>query len=143
MKYLPIILLLLFTPTMLNADNLLGSISDHADKNKFIVEKLDKLQKDEQEFKIRIEQLDIEIVKKENYIVDVDVLRNTLTEFNEVVETMDDLDRKELYRLLIEEVLYDQENSNIRIMLTQLPDIGVAVNKDGKISFDEGRAWGE
>ena len=69
------------------------------------------------------------------------IIRNNLLNFSKVFDNLAPEEKKELIKLLIKEVLYDQDNSKIRITLRQLPDIGLAINDTENISFDERIDW--
>ena len=101
------------------------------------MEKLDSLQEKEHSIKERQIRIGFDIAKLESRVVDADVIRRNLQTFGKVFEKLTPDEKKELIKLLVKEVLYDQEKGKIKITLRALPDIGLSLDETGLICFDE------
>ncbi len=109
-------------------------------KNRFVMEKLDELETSKQKAEERLAEINLTIQKLEGQVIDAEIIRKNLKQFEVVIEKLTANEKKDLLRLLIKEVIYDQTQSKIKLTLRPLPDLGFVI-EDGKVSFDERQQW--
>ncbi|MBI4970552.1 MAG: hypothetical protein HZC17_01760 [Candidatus Omnitrophica bacterium] len=109
-------------------------------KNRFVLEKLDELEATKQKAEERLAEINLTVQKLEGQVIDAEIIRKNLKQFEAAFEKLTLNERKDLLRLLIKEVIYDQTQSKIKLTLRPLPDLGFVI-EDGKVSFDERQEW--
>ena len=73
-------------------------------------------------------------------MIDADVIRQNLQRFDAVFDKLTPNEKKDLLRLLIKEIIYNQDPSKIKMTLRPLPELDLEVEGD-KVSFDERQKW--
>ncbi|MDD5686338.1 MAG: recombinase family protein [Elusimicrobia bacterium] len=104
--------------------------------NDFVLTKLDEMQKSKNALSEKKEQIALEINKLQNRVIDAEIIRKNLQTFEKIFDKLTPVEQKELLQLLIKEVIYDEDNSKIKISLRQLPDINLFI-QDKNVCFDE------
>ncbi len=120
--------------------SVLGSSNNGHAKNHFVLERLHELENSEKDNQTKVSEVEMELQKLENRMIDANVIRQNLQRFEAVFAKLMPNEKKELLRLLIKEIFYDLNHSKIKLFLRQLPDLGIQVDGD-KISFDESAVW--
>ena len=68
------------------------------------------------------------------------MIRQNLQRFDAVFDKLTSNEKKDLLRLLIKEIIYNQDPSKIKMTLRPLPELDLEVEGD-KVSFDERQKW--
>ncbi len=118
----------------------LGTQNNGASRNRFITDRLDELQETKQKTEERLAEIELSIRGLEGRMIDADVIRHNLQRFDAVFEKLTPNEKKDLLRLLIKEIVYNQDPSKIKMTLRPLPELDLEVEGD-KVSFDERTKW--
>jgi site-specific DNA recombinase len=123
-----------------NLMNVLISEGQDPRKNSFILKRLNELEEKKRAVEGRIEELKLQIEKREKEAIDAGTIERNFGTFGEVFGELTPPEQRELLQLLIKEVLYDADKSKIRMALRPLPDIGPYVNHQNGC-FDVVSSW--
>ena len=124
------------------AKKLVNALGAHKNgsRNRFITDRLDELQEKKQKSEERFAEIELSIQSLEGRMIDADVIRHNLQRFDAVFEKLTSNEKKDLLRLLIKEIIYNQDPSKIKMTLRPLPELDLEVEGD-KVSFDERTKW--
>lgn len=73
-------------------------------------------------------------------MIDADLISRNLCRFEAVFDKLTPNEKKDLLRLLVKEIIYNQDPSKIKMTLLPLPELDLEVEGD-KVSFDECQKW--
>ncbi len=118
----------------------LGTQNNGASRNRFITDRLDELQEAKQKAEERLAEIELSIRGLEGRMIDAEVIQRNLQRFEAVFDKLTPNEQKDLLRLLIKEILYNQDPSKIKMTLRPLPELDLEVEGD-KVSFDERQEW--
>ncbi|MBI4669786.1 MAG: recombinase family protein [Elusimicrobia bacterium] len=121
------------------ARNLVGVLAEKGSastKYRFIMERIEELEKKAGELKARIERTDQEIRELEERRISADVIRHNLLTFTKVFNRLNPIKQRELTALLVQEVVYAEEKSMIQLILRPLPELNWQIDGD-QVRFDE------
>jgi len=124
------------------AKKLVNALGAHKNgsRNHFITDRLDELQEAKQKAEERLAEIELSIQSLEGRMIDANVIRHNLQRFDAVFEKLTPNEKKDLLRLLIKEIIYNQDPSKIKMTLRPLPELDLEVEGD-KVSFDERTKW--
>lgn len=125
------------------ARNLVRALSgrDGADRNSFVLERLDELQEEQRSVEAELTRVKAEIERWEERVVDSGVIQRNMQVFRDVWDRLEVSERKELLALLLREVVYDAAKGELRMGLRQLPDVGPFLIDSSSGRFDERLVW--
>ncbi|HAM34587.1 MAG TPA: resolvase [Elusimicrobia bacterium] len=109
----------------LEARNLVGVLASEGPQStmrEFISERLTEFGAKRQENQARLAALDSEIERLERRQIDADVVRKNLGNFLKLFQKLTEKERVEIVGLLVKRVVYDGENSRVKIALRPLPE---------------------
>ncbi|MFC1521856.1 recombinase family protein [Elusimicrobiota bacterium] len=107
-----------------------------SEKYKFIMDRVDELEKKRNEIGAKLEKTEMEIQALEQRQINADVIRHNLLSFSRVFNRLSPPKQKELVALMVKEVIYDEEESKIKLTLRPLPDLKWDMDQN-KVSFEE------
>jgi site-specific DNA recombinase len=114
---------------------------DGAERNTFVLERLDELQERQRGLEAEITRIKTDIARWEERVVDAAVIQRNMQVFREVWDRLEPPERKEVLALLLREVVYDEPKGEMRMGLRQLPDVGPFLVISSSGSFDESLCW--
>ena len=118
----------------------MGGQNNGASRNRFITDRLDELQETKQKTEERLAEIELSIRGLEGRMIDAEVIQRNLQRFEAVFDKLTPNEKKDLLRLLIKEIIYNQDPSKIKMTLRPLPELDLEVEGD-KVSFDERQKW--
>lgn len=134
------------------ADNfveILGQEGKKSSKMKFILDKLEDLEKQSSQIKTEIDYLDFELNNLQTKIVNADIIRENFKVFKDVYDQLTQEEKFDLLHLLIKKIVYyedaaavspEKNAGNIKMDLWELPPIDPS-NINSAIGFAESNAW--
>ncbi|HLD49760.1 MAG TPA: recombinase family protein, partial [bacterium] len=124
------------------AKKLVGALGakNNGSRNRFITDRLDELQETKQKAEEKLAEIELSIRGLEGRMIDAEVIQHNLQRFEAVFEKLTPNEKKDLLRLLIKEIIYNQDPSKIKMTLRPLPELDLEVEGD-KVSFDERQKW--
>jgi len=124
------------------AKKLVNALGAHKNgsRNRFITDRLDELQEAKQKSEERLSEIEVSLQRLEGRMIDAEVIQANLRRFDAVFEKLTPNEKKDLLRLLIKEIVYNQDPAKIKMTLRPLPELELEV-EDGKVSFDERQKW--
>ncbi|HRY30010.1 MAG TPA: recombinase family protein, partial [Elusimicrobiota bacterium] len=122
----------------LNAQNLVGILAEEgpdSQRKKYVLEELDKINASKIQLTERWEKLNKEIQALEERLIEADVIRNNLKNFQNVFQRLTPMEQKELVQLMVKEVVINHTNSQVQLTLRALPEMDWGVAQSGQCSI--------
>lgn len=124
-----------------NIASILAEQGKESPQYRVLVDKLGQVQARREQLESQVQTIDRDIAELESRRIDAEVICRNLANFARVFAKLAPERQRELTALLVQEVVYSQETSKIKLTLRPLPDLGIQVEGDNKVSFDERLNW--
>ena len=124
-----------------NIASILAEQGKESPQYRVLVEKLGQVQTRREQLEAQVQAVDRDIAELESRRIDAEVICRNLANFSRVFSKLAPERQRELTALLVQEVVYAPGESKIKLTLRPLPDLGIQVEDDHKVSFDERLNW--
>jgi site-specific DNA recombinase len=129
------------------ARRLLSVLEQEGDnaRTSFPLQRLQELEEEEEQLQTQLSELDGQMVATDGRVVETEAVRDALREFNTLLGKLTPQGQIEAVHLVVRQVVYDEQNGQIRLLLRPLPGLEEAVRKSGAdiegVGFDESGTW--